>query len=181
VAPAARDEEEIDFFVQNPQPVVAESPMPFVLGSDDLRRLDRAIVVVKGWHTHIFSHAMLASKAELFRFVEPRVLQQAVRFFGHADRLTKVLIVPSLPQPETERAKSVGLLRARGVDAVVMFGTVLANLVAATEPNRDYQKSDLLQTIRIFKHYDFFREPQMELFRSRRLARGRRATDANPK
>jgi hypothetical protein len=73
------------------------------------------------------------------------------------------------------------LLRVRGVDAVVMFGTVLANLVAATEPNRDYQKSDLLQTIRIFKHYDFFREPQMELFRSRRLARGRRATDANPK
>ena len=63
VAPAARDDEEIDFFVQNPQPVQAEAALPFVLAADDLARLDRAIVVVKGRHTETFSEALLTSKA----------------------------------------------------------------------------------------------------------------------
>jgi hypothetical protein len=31
-----------------------------------------------------------------------------------------------------------------------------------------HQKSDLLQIIRILKNYDFIREPQLELFKSRR-------------
>jgi hypothetical protein len=33
--------------------------------------------------------------------------------------------------------------------------------------NRNYQKSDLLQIIRILKNYDLMREPQMELFKTR--------------
>jgi hypothetical protein len=48
---------------------------------------------------------------------------------------------------------------------------MLADLVAHTEPNRNYQKSDLLQTIRILKNYDFFKEPQLELFKPRRKRR----------
>jgi hypothetical protein len=40
--------------------------------------------------------------------------------------------------------------------------------VAKTETNRNYQKSDLLQIIRILKNYDFFKEPQLELFRLKR-------------
>jgi hypothetical protein len=39
------------------------------------------------------------------------------------------------------------------------------------EVNRNYQKSDLLQTIRILKNYDFFREPQLELFHPGRKKR----------
>jgi len=168
LAPAARDDEEIDFLVQNPQPAVVEAPLPFVLASDDLARLDRAIVVVKGGYTETFSQALLTSKAEFFRFVEPGTLRQAVRFFGGTNRLTKVLIVPSLPQTAAERHKSIELLCSKGVEAVILFRTLLGDLVAGTEPNRNYQKSDLLQTIRIFKHYEFFREPQMELFKPRR-------------
>jgi hypothetical protein len=57
------------------------------------------------------------------------------------------------------------LLRARGIDAVMPFRTVLADLITATEVNRNYQKSDLLQIIRILKNYDFLREPQLELFK----------------
>ena len=45
---------------------------------------------------------------------------------------------------------------------------MLADLVSETEVNRNYQKSDLLQIIRILKNYDFFKEPQMELFRTKR-------------
>ena len=47
-----------------------------------------------------------------------------------------------------------------------------ADLVARTEANRNYQKSDLLQTIRILKNYDFFKGPQMELFKTRKPKRG---------
>ena len=45
---------------------------------------------------------------------------------------------------------------------------MLTDLVNATEVNRNYQKSDLLQIIRILKNYDFFKEPQLDLFRSKR-------------
>jgi hypothetical protein len=42
---------------------------------------------------------------------------------------------------------------------------MLATLVAETKPNRNYQKSDLLQIIRILKNYDLMKEPQLELFK----------------
>ena len=41
-------------------------------------------------------------------------------------------------------------------------------LIGEIEVNRNYQKSDLLQVIRILKNYDFFKEPQLELFRTKR-------------
>jgi len=43
--------------------------------------------------------------------------------------------------------------------------------VEHTETNRNYQKSDLLQMIRILKNYDFFKEPQLELFKTKRKKR----------
>ena len=66
------------------------------------------------------------------------------------------------------RRESIGMWRARGVDAVLPFRTVLGDLIWRIEPNRNYRKSDLLQVIRILKNHDFFREPQVELFKSRR-------------
>jgi hypothetical protein len=173
VSPNARDEEEIDFFVLNPRPAAGAEPLPFVLASADLRRVERAIVVVKGWHTETFSPARLASTPEIFRFVEPASFRQAARFFGDGVTLSKILIVPALPQDEAARAQSIELLRAKGVDAVVPFRTLLADLVVETEPNRNYQKSDLLQIIRVLKNYDFFRESQMELFKPKRRRRTR--------
>ena len=62
------------------------------------------------------------------------------------------------------------MLRSRGIDAVIPFRVMLDALVNGIEVNRNYQKSDLLQIIRILKNYDFIREPQLELFKSR-LAR----------
>jgi hypothetical protein len=60
------------------------------------------------------------------------------------------------------------LLRSKGIDAVLLFRTMLYDLVIQTEVNRNYQKSDLLQTIRILKNYDFLKDPQMELFKASR-------------
>lgn len=171
IAQTRRDDDDIDFFVLNPRAQKAPDEMPFVLSSVELPFIARAIVVVKGWHTETFSSARLASTPEIFRFVGTKVFQQAAKVFGENGAPLKILVVPALPQEAEARAESIALLRAKGVDAVLPFRTMLADLVAKTEVNRNYQKSDLLQVIRILKNYDFFKEPQMELFRAKRRRR----------
>ncbi|HQJ99383.1 MAG: hypothetical protein KA191_02350 [Verrucomicrobia bacterium] len=173
-----RDEEEIDFLILNPRPVEAPGALPAVLEPDHLRRVARAIVVVKGWHTETFGRGRLERTPSLFRFADADIEKQARAFFGDAGKIDKVLILPALPQEEGARARSLALLKAKGVDAVISFRTMLADLIAHTEPNRNYQKSDLLQTIRVLKQYDLFREAQMELFKTRRP--GRRSSKRLP-
>ena len=161
------EDDDIDFFVLNPHPQKPDGALPFVLGSADLPVIERAIVVVKGWHTETFSSSVLARAPEIFRFVEPKVFQQAARVFGEDGTPLKILVVPALPQAAEAREESIALLRSKGIDAVIPFRTMLADLINATQVNRNYQKSDLLQTIRILKNYDFMREPQLELFKTK--------------
>jgi hypothetical protein len=162
------EDDDIDFFVLNPHPQSPGGPLPFVLSSADLASIERAIVVVKGWHTETFSSAVLTHAPEIFRFVQPRVFQQAARAFGKEGTPLKILVVPALPQAAQAREQSISLLRSKGIDAVIPFRTMLTDLMNETEVNRNYQKSDLLQIIRILKNYDFFKEPQLELFRPKR-------------
>lgn len=171
IAQTKREDDDIDFFVLNPRAAAREGKLPFILNSDDLQHIERAIVVVKGWHTETFSSARLESTPEIFRFVGTKVFQQATKVFGEYGAPIKILVVPSLPQNAAEREKSISLLQSKGVDAVIPFRTMLADLITQTETNRNYQKSDLLQTIRILKNYDFFKEPQMELFKPKRKRR----------
>ena len=166
-----REEDDIDFFILNPLAQKREETLPFVLASPDLPFIERAIVVVKGWHTETFSSARLASTPEIFRFVGTKVFQQAARVFGENGTPLKILVIPALPQGEAARTESITLLRSKGIDAVIPFRTMLADLVAKTEVNRNYQKSDLLQMIRILKNYDFLKEPQLELFKPKRKKR----------
>lgn len=168
IAPTRREDDEIDFFVLNPQPRDREVALPFILSSSDLPGIARAVVVVKGWHTETFSSAVLANAPEIFRFVEPAVFKRAAETFGDDDTLAKILVVPALPHGEEARTQSIDLLRAKGIDAVIPFRAILADLIAQTETNRNYQKSDLLQMIRVLKNYDFFKEPQLELFKVKR-------------
>jgi hypothetical protein len=111
---------------------------------------------------------VLTHAPEIFRFVEPKVFQQAARAFGKDGAPTKILVVPALPQSAQAREQSVALLRSKGIDAVIPFRTMLADLVEHIEVNRNYQKSDLLQVIRILKNYDFFKGPQLDLFKAKR-------------
>ena len=168
IAQNKREEDDIDFFVLNPHPQKHEGVLPFVLTSSDLAAVERAIVAVKGWHTETFSSARITSTPEIFRFVGTKVFQQAAKVFGENSSTLKILVIPALPQGEQARAESIALLRSKGVDAVIPFRTMLVDLVAKTEVNRNYQKSDLLQMIRVLKNYDFFKEPQMELFKAKR-------------
>src|ERR1700737_4539847 len=82
IAQTKREDDDIDFFMLNPLAQKREDAQPFVLASEDLAFIDRAIVVVKGWHTETFSSARLASTPEIFRFVGTKVFQQAAKVFG---------------------------------------------------------------------------------------------------
>lgn len=168
IAPARREDDEADFTVWNPRAESAPAALPFVLSDGELRFVSRAMVVVKGWHTETFSPAVLANAPEIFRSLTPDALKRASHQFGDDAAFLKLLVVPALPHEEDSRAQSIELLRAKGFDGVIPFHGILTDLIATIEPNRNYQKSDLLQTLRILKNYDFFREPQLELFKPKR-------------
>jgi len=168
LSPTRAEDEEIDFLVLNPSATKPTAPLPFALASSDLQRVPRAVVVIKAWHTDTFTPGVLANAPEIFRFLEPPVFKQAAKALGGGEEPLKILVVPALPQTAEMRDQSIRILRDKGVDCVIPFHTMLADLIRGIEVNRNYQKSDLLQIIRILKNYDFFKEPQMELFKSRR-------------
>src|SRR5258705_209468 len=105
IVQARGEDDDIDFFVLNPHPQAHEGALPFVLASRNLAFIERAIVVVKGWHTETFSSARLEHSPKIFRFVEPKVFQQAARAFGKDGAPLKILVVPALPQEDQARFK----------------------------------------------------------------------------
>lgn len=170
-----RADEEIDLVVINPN-ASSDAPKPgFQLFSADMASIRRAIIVVKGWHTSRFTPAMLKSSSRIFDFLKKDVLSKAEEYFSFDDvdepdflsdhsAFTKILVLPSLPTMDPQRAESISLLQEHGVDGIITFSTILENILRKVEINHSYQKSDLLQLMRIMKIYDMVKEPQMQLF-----------------
>ena len=160
-------DEEVDLIVLNPRATVATIPSEFELTSENLGQVSRAIVAVKGWHTEVFAPGVLAHQPKIFRFVESRAVEEAKKLVG-SDGLLKILIVPGLPREAKTRERSIEVLRSKGIDGVISFRSILQELIAGVKVNRNYQKSDLLQILRLLKNYELLKEPQMELrFRKR--------------
>jgi hypothetical protein len=154
--------EEVDLVVLNPRAVAGGEPLEFEIASESLNRVARAVVAVKGWHTEVFAPGVLAHQPKIFGFVEKGVLDKAARLVG-GEGLLKILVVPGLPRNAKLRQQSIEVLRAKGVDGVISFRSILQELIAGVHTNRNYQKSDLLQILRLLKNYDLLKEPQLEL------------------
>jgi len=159
-------DEEVDLIVFNPRATAATVPSEFELTSENLGQVSRAIVAVKGWHTEVFAPGVLAHQPKIFRFVESRAVEEAKKLVG-SEGLLKILIVPGLPREAKTRERSIEVLRSKGIDGVISFRSILQELIAGVKTNRNYQKSDLLQVLRLLKNYELLKEPQMELFRKR--------------
>jgi hypothetical protein len=153
-------DEEINLVVLNPRATAGE--VDFELSSGALKSIARAVVAVKGWHTEVFAPGVLARQPKIFGFVEKRAIIEAQQLTG-GEGLTKILVVPGLPRDAKTRQRSVELLKSKGVDGVISFRSILQELIAGVHTNRNYQKSDLLQILRLLKNYDLLKEPQMEL------------------
>lgn len=160
-------EEEVDLVVYNPQIKDRKTPSSFVWSGVDLKLIDRAVVGIRGWHTERFYASRVEQTPDILRFVEPESIKFAGRIMGGDDML-RVLCLPRLPASGELRAKSITMLKERGVDGILSFETILRELAASVETNRNYEKSDILQVIRLMKCYNLIKDDQMELFSGRR-------------
>ncbi len=164
-------DEEINFMVLNPRAKPAAAAPAFVITPADLASVPRAIVAVKGWHTELFSPSVLRHQPKIFRFLDRKVVAEAERLVG-ADGLLKILVIPGLPRAARARQQSIDYLRQKGVDGVLEFQSILEDLAGSVKINRNYQKSDLLQTLRLLKRYGLLKDPQLEFRFKKRGKRG---------
>lgn len=160
-------DEEIDMLICRPEGQAGALPDHGLWGSAELHEVHKALVSVRGWHTDRFSPAVLDKSPELFRFADDDVLKKAGVFLGDGP-LAKILCLSGLPASKTLQQQVLDSLNDRGVNGVVTFRNMLQELAADIDVKNNYEKSDVLQMLRILKNYDLLREPQMELFTRRR-------------
>lgn len=169
-------EEETDLIVFNP--LVTENsipPYPLWTG-DDLKRIARAVVGVCGWHTDRFYPNMLEALPEIVRFAGKDSVQTAERRLG-APAVATILCLPQLPVAQKLKEDALRILKAKNIDGILEFRTILAHIIKGVDKNRNYDKSDVLQVIRILKNYDLFKDDQMELFGGKRKVRRKKHPD----
>lgn len=161
-----RIEEDLDLLVTHPQVLEHKLPEGMIWTSGDLETVGRAVVGVKGGHTERFYSASFEQTPEILRYAERSArLAAAARLGG--EPIAVILCIPELPVSDDLRDKALAGLRERGVDGVISFRTMLLELVSAVSINRNYEKSDLLQILRILKAYGLVKDPQLEFFEKR--------------
>ncbi len=160
-------EEEVDLLVVNPAVAEHNPPENMMMGTADIKKISRAIVGVRGWHTETFSPAVISLSPEIFRFAESTATKNVARDLGPGP-VAKILCLPDIPASEPIRERALGLLKEKGIDGVILFRTMLLDLAAHVDVNRNYEKSDLLQVLRILKNYDLLKDAQMDLFKRKR-------------
>jgi hypothetical protein len=163
-------EEEVDLLVINPaiaEPSLSES---ILWTGAEVQQMSRAVVGVRGWHTERFSTAVIELSPEIFRFAESAAVKNIERDLGPGP-VAKVLCLPNLPTSGSSRDEALQLLKEKGINGVILFRTMLLELAESVDVNKNYEKSDLLQVLRILKNYDLLKDAQMDLFRRRHKAR----------
>ncbi len=164
---ARRAEEDIDLLVLNPTVKKHTLPTSFVWGVEDLSQVGAAVVGIRGGHSHRFYASTFKNTPEVVRFAQPRSSRLAARVLGTND-FARILCLPKLPASKELRSRTEELLRHHGISGVMPFPTMLAEIIHNVDQRQNYDKSDLLQIIRILKSYDLIRDSQLELFSPRR-------------
>ena len=164
VARSKNIHEEIDLLAVNPA-IRAGQPLPKakIWGAAELAQVSCAVVAVRGWHTEKFTAAMLASSPEIYRFADPEAIRAVEAELGQAAP-AKILCMADLPTDPDPRAEALGFLKSRGIDGVILFRPMLLELAERVDVKKTYEKSDLLQILRILKNYDLLKSGQMDLF-----------------
>lgn len=160
--------EEIDLIVANPAPLTSTPADTVCWTSQDIRAVRHAVVGVRGWHTDRFSPSLIETSPEVFRFTSEEVLRQVRSLTGFEGPVSRILCMPGLPASESLRANAAALLRQKGIDGVISFKQMLLDLAAGIDVQHNYEKSDLLQILRILKNYDLLRDAQLDFFDQRR-------------
>ncbi len=155
--------EEMDLVIVNPTVSREIRPERLLWTSEDFAGVPRAVVGIRGWHTERFYASTFEQVPDILRFVEPESRRFAAGILG-TDAMANVICLPRLPASGDLKEKTIQALRERGIDGVISFRAMLEELILRVETNRNYEKSDLLQIIRLLKNYELIKNPQLELF-----------------
>jgi len=160
--------------IHNPAAPVAVG-RGFQLFASDMEKLRFAMVGIKSWNSTKFTPIVLKSSSKTLEFIKKEVVAKADAYFQSEHReddeeldpyeeYPKFLVVPAYPTSEAHRDECTALLKAKGVDGVIAFSTILESLLKHVAVNHSYPHSDVMQLLRVFKLYGMIREPQMTLF-----------------
>jgi hypothetical protein len=162
------DAEEIDLLITRPgQAGIFNTPKEVVWGAPELTKVQRAVVSIRGWHTDRFSPATLKKNPDIFLFAELPVMKEARKTLGPGS-ITKILCLSDLAPASAVQDETLSMMRAGGIDGVISFRTMLQELMQSTDVSKNYEKSDLLQTLRLLKTYDLLKDSQLDLFEKRK-------------
>ena len=161
-----RPAEQFEFVISRTDSTPHKLPKDLRWENEDLYTIRRAIVSVRAWHSDRFTPSVLDGSPEIFKFAEEASMNAAQELLGDGP-IARILCVPGLPASDSTEEKSLWRLKDGGIDGVILFRNMLKLLIEYVEPSANYEKSDMLQILRLLKHYDLLREDQLELFRDR--------------
>ena len=174
--------EEVDLLAVNPS-ARTNGPLPKgrVWSGVELARVPCAIIAIRGWHSGKFTPHMLEKSPDIYRFAQPNSVRAAQAELGMPNP-AKILCLGDLPAVREQRAEALAFLKSRGIDGVLLYRPMLLELAERIDVKKAYDKSDLLQILRILKNYDLLKSGQIDLFKMpRRRKAAARAPDATPK
>ena len=153
----------IDFLVINPAPSQNRETKEFVLDGESAKSLQSAVIRIEPWHTDKFYPSVIQKDEGLLDFLHPSNMEEAARILKTPD-FKKILVISNLPANKEMRNKSEKILKAKGINHLLTFPAILSWFIRNIKSNKNYY-SDVLELLRILKHYKLFKKPQLELFK----------------
>ena len=141
-------------FVEQHAPVAAIA-LDCLLRPGDIKGVQRAVVEVRAWHADRLYPSVIESSPVFARVAseQTRVLAESV--FGCQD-FKIMLVVSEFSSAPARREQAVKALQALGIDHVIEFPTMLAEIVRLVS-GQGVMPLHSLQTIRLLKRCGFIR------------------------
>jgi hypothetical protein len=155
--------EEVDFLIVRPSVKTMRMPDSLTWHGPDFKSVNLGVVGIRGWHTGRFSTSMLEKSPEILKFASDQVVKAVTRPYGEGP-VARILCLPQLPASGDLKQKTISLLRDKGIDGIISYPTMLTELIRHVDTHKNYEKSDVLQMIRILKTYELFKDDQLDLF-----------------
>ena len=108
---------------------------------------------------------------DILKYLEANVFKKVEKWFDYDPAVTfgtkvppkKILVAPVFPSQEPHRSQCVELLKGKGVDGILSFKSMLLDLIDRVDTKQVYEKTDLLQLLRVLKTFDLVKDSQMDL------------------
>lgn len=165
------DKDIVGLLIYNPAVSQADPGTKFQLFSADMTSVQQALVLVHNWQYTRVTPTILKNNKRLFDFLKREALNPLNALpsdlAGTGENLEafrKIAVIPGFPTTNPYRDECIALFKERGIDNVIAFSTILEDCLRQIEMNHSYNKSKLLQLMRVLKIYDMIQSPQMRLF-----------------